>query len=423
MRIAIALILLIALLAPLGQSPAQQSDYDIQQSFQQRYSTLRMMIDSASTTAELDSLGRQVNVLAQDFQDQREFLDKALYPESFEGQITSLRQVHQLAHDRTSMIQTQGVRISELQVAVSELTMRLDTLAGERARLFEELQSSKRSESSLRETVRRLTNNLNANDRLMFSLLDSLFLPYDRNLRQATEVEKENVASSVERANVLRRIRDVASDNVRFLEATQLQGKDYANLLDQQQQFQTRWKGLSEKLQEVATAAEKRSATATGKKAKDGARTAAAITTDRTQVDSALALWNEKLQSSIWGAIEKEFTGRGVAVNHFVDAPSFDASMRAFVAAAKEGQQDADIFVDEVWKERIDKEWRDVLTRESMLGKTAYASLDKAVSELSQKTFDLKMILYIVGIIAIALAAWWFISRRSKQSPGTEPAA
>jgi len=33
------------------------------------------------------------------------------------------------------------------------------------------------------------------------------------------------------------------------------------------------------------------------------------------------------------------------------------------------------------------------------------------------------MILYIVGIIAIALAAWWFISRRSKQSPGTEPAA
>ncbi len=86
MRIAFALILLLALLAPLGQSPAQQSDYDVQHSFQQRYNTLQTKIDSASTTAELDSLRREVDGFALEFQGQREFLDKALYPETFEGQ-------------------------------------------------------------------------------------------------------------------------------------------------------------------------------------------------------------------------------------------------------------------------------------------------------------------------------------------------
>jgi len=423
MRTAIYLIFLLALLAPASQAMGQQSDYNVQQSFEQRYSDLRAKIDSASTPAELDSLRRQVDAFAQDFRDKREFLDKALYPDTYEGRVSDLRHLSQVAHDRTSTLQTQSVRINELQTAVAELTVRLDTLTGERARLFNELQASRRSESSLRETVRRLTSNLQAYDRLVFSLLDSLFLPYDRNLQQASEVEKENVASSLERSNVLKRIRDVADDNVRFLEATQLQGKDYANLLDQYQQFQTRWRGLNGKLQDVAAAAEKQSTTPSRAKTGAGAKTAATILTDRSQVDSAVTVWNEKLQSSFWSALEKEFTGRGVSVNHFVDAPSFDASMRSFIASAKEGKQDPTVFVDQVWKERVDREWRDALTRETMLGKTGYASLDKAVSELSQKKIDLKLILYIVIIVAVALAAWWFLSRKPKSRAGTEPAA
>lgn len=420
MRPVTYLVFLLALFAPTGAALAQQSDYGVQQAFEQRYDDLRVKIDSASTTAELDSLNRGIGDFAQQFQDKREFLDKALYPDTYEGRINNLHHLYQVAHDRVSTIQTQGVRINELQAAVSDLQVKLDTLTGERARLFDELQKSQRSEAGLRETVRRLTNNLNANDRLVFSLVDSLFLPYDRNLERASEVEKENVASSVERSNVLRRIREVANDNSRFLEATQLQGKDYANLLDQYQQFQNRWKGLSDKLQDVANAAQRQSASAPRGKGGTAARTAAAIATDRAQVDSAVSAWSDRLQSSLWSSIEKEFTGRGVNVNHFVDAPSFDASMRAYIAAAKEGKQDPAVFVDQVWKDRIDKEWRDALTRENMLGRTGYASLDKAVSELSQKKIDLKLILYIVIIVAIALAAWWFISRKPKRT-GTEP--
>jgi predicted nucleic acid-binding Zn-ribbon protein len=422
MKTTVWVMFLLALFAPTTQALAQQSDYEVLQSFQQRYNDLLVKVDSSSTTAELDSLNRGIDAFVQQYQDKREFLDKALNPETFEGRVNNLRHSFQVAHDRVSTIQTQGVRITELQAAVSELTVRLDTLTGERARLFNELQQSRRSEGQLRDAVRRLTSNLQANDRLVFSLLDSLFIPYDRNLSQASEVEKENVASTLERANVLKRIRDVAEDNVRFLDATQLQGKDYSNLLDQYQMFQNRWKGLSDKLQDVASAADRGAAASRGK-ARTGAKTAAAINTDRTQVDSAVATWNQKLQFTFWSSIEKEFTSRGVNVNHFVDASSFDASMRAYIAASKEGKQDPTTFVDQVWKERIDKEWRDALTRENMLGKTGYASLDKAVSELSQKKIDLKLILYIVVIVAIALAAWWFISRKPRLKAPPETAA
>jgi hypothetical protein len=420
MRTAISVIFLLALLAPSAQAAAQQSDYNIQQSFEQRYNDLRVKIDSAGTLAELDSLSRRVDAFAQKFQDHREFLDKALYPDTYDGRISNLRHLLGVAHDRTSTIQAQGVRIDELQKSVAELSVRLDTLTAERARLFDQLQASQRSESSLREAVRRLTTNLQAHDRLLFSMLDSLFVPYDRNLQQASEVEKENVAGSLEQANVLKRIRDVANDNERFLEATQLQGKDYANLIDQYQQFDSRWKGLSGKLQDVASAAERRAAAAPRGKAAGGSKTAAAIMTDRAQVDSAVTAWNTKLQASFWSALEKEFTSQGVAVNHFVDAPSFDASIRAYVAQAKEGKVDPAVFVDKVWKERIDKDWREALTKETMLGKTGYASLDMAVSELSEKKIDFKLILYIVIVAAIAVAAWWFISRKPKKKPEPE---
>ena len=116
MKTAISLIFLLMLLAPATQAPAQQSDYNIQQSFDQRYNDLRVRIDSASTVAELDSLSRRVDAFAQKFQGNREFLDKALYPDTYDGRISNLRHLLGVAHDRTSTIQAQGVRIDELPV-------------------------------------------------------------------------------------------------------------------------------------------------------------------------------------------------------------------------------------------------------------------------------------------------------------------
>ena len=52
-------------------------------------------------------------------------------------------------------------------------------------------------------------------------------------------------------ANVLTRVYTTASDNLRFVETTQLQPKDYSAMLDHYRLFNTRWLGLNDKLRDV----------------------------------------------------------------------------------------------------------------------------------------------------------------------------
>ncbi len=418
----LSLVLLLVVLT--GLVIAQESDYSTLQWFEKRSSAIKTAIDSASTPQALDAIKTQIDALALDFQAKKEFLDKALAPDTFDARIAALREQFDIAYNRASTIQTQGVKIVELETTIAVINSQLDTLSSERTQLFADLQEAKNNVASLREAVKRLTANLQANDRLIFSLIDSIFLPYDRNMSQASDIEKEKIAGTLQQSNVMARVYTVASDNVRFLQTTQLQPKDYASLVDQYQAFRSRWNGLSGKLKDVAAAAERRTATAATEK-KGSSKQAPPVVSQGlpSQVDSMMSAWDGTLMRDYWSALEKEFTAKGVAINHFTDGHSFTTAVNALVASYKEGNGDVSTFVDGVWRERIDKEWRESLMKDGVLGRTEYATLDKTVSELGQKTIDFKLILYILGIIVIAIGAWWVLSRKTKSPVPPPPAA
>jgi hypothetical protein len=208
---------------------------------------------------------------------------------------------------------------------------------------------------------------------------------------------------------------EIALDNKRFLEVTQLQGKDYANLIDQYQQFDSHWRGLRDKMVAVATAPEPQQAEAATKGKKARGTTLPPAHFDPAQhVDSAIAEWQTKLQSSFWAALAREFSGKNVSINPFTDGKSFSASVRECVERYKASGEDPSVFVNDIWKNRVDREWRDALMKETMLGKTEYASLDKIVSELGQEKVDQKFIIYSLIVILIVFLSWWFFIRKPK---------
>jgi hypothetical protein len=255
--------------------------------------------------------------------------------------------------------------------------------------------------------MKKLQANLQAKDRLIFALVDSIFLPYDKNLNQLGDMQKNAVGQRLLKANVLTRLYDIAADNVKFLEATQLQPKDYAGLIEQYQQFQMKWTGLRQKINAVyETSITPAGVPGTGKAAKAPPRPPA------VHVDSALYDWSTRLVANFWSALGKEFTGKNVIVKPFTDSKSFSASMRQYIDSMRTGGHDASVFVEELWKKRIDKEWREALTKESMLGKAEYASLDKAVSELSASRINFTVILYIAVALALVFLGWRFFRRK-----------
>ena len=239
-----ALALFLACTLLHGSARTQESDYDVKVNFEASCKTLKEAIDGAKTTTVLDSLKSYIDSIEAQYEPRQKFLDKALYPESFAEKIANLRNLFLLTYDRVYLIQNQGGKIEELEGRIILLSVRIDSLTSERSRLFAELQENKSSLSKMRETVRKLIATLQARDRLMFALIDSIFLPYDKNLSQVTDVQKDAIASRLLKANVAARVYDIAADNLRFLEMTQLQPKDYANMIDQHEQFTAKWNGL-----------------------------------------------------------------------------------------------------------------------------------------------------------------------------------
>ena len=394
---------------------AQQSDFAVKKDFEDRSRDLKEQIESAKSMATLDTLKKLIDALELLYSPRSSFLDKALYPETFAERIGNLRMLHSLTYDRVYLIQTRGIQISELESKLNLLTSRLDTLSAQKDRLFQDLQESRKNVAALRETIKRLTANLQAKDKLLYALVDSIFLPYGKDLNQVADVQKEAIGRKLAKANVVTRVYEIATDNVKFLEVTQLQGKDYANMIDQYQQFSNRWKGLREKIVAVAAASEeKKSAGVSTGKGKPGKPEPAATLNPGIHIDSLIAEWNAKLEASFWAGLAKEFSTRGVTVNPFNDPKSFSLSIRSYVESLKSSGQDPTVFVSEIWKARIDREWRDALSRESMLGKTEYAALDKVVSELSQQRVDQRFIIYSLIVVLVVIAGWWFFVRKPK---------
>ena len=421
----ISSVVLVFLLAALPAA-GQQSDFAVKRNFEERYKLLSDRTDSAKTIAQLDALRSSIDSLQSAFAVHSAFLDKALFPDTFADKMNTLHGRHILTYDRVSLIQTYGIRISELEARISLLSGRIDSLSASRDQLFSELQEARKNVQSLREAVKRLNANLSLKDKLVFALVDSIFLPYDKNLTQVSEMQKEAISRKLEKANVVTHVYEFAADNVKFLEVTQLQAKDYANLIDQYQQFKGKWDGLSDKMNAVAAVSMQ--PTPTGGKAPSGPKAGTTIVRaskvpPRAQVDSVIMEWHKKLQATFWAALQQEFTTKQLTVLPFTDAAGFSASMRAYVDAVKQSGQDASVFVDEVWKGRVDKEWREALSKESMLGKTEYAALDKLVSELSKETIDLKFLLYIAIFLAVVFLLWWFFFRKAKPKAPQQPKA
>ena len=416
-----------------GAGIAQRSDFALKGDFEDRYRKIASRLDAASTTEEIDSLKGEIGRLESDYTPHQQFLDKALYPLTFNESMEKLRSLQVLTYDRVYLIRTQGVKLSEMEARITSLTTRLDSLTSQRDQLFGELQESKKSLSALREAVKRLTANLAAKDRLIFAIADSIFLPYGKDLHQVADVQKEAIGQRLERTNVLNRVYEIAADNVKFLDVTQLQGKDYGNLIEQYQAFTGRWAGLKEKITDVAATSAMLHAGSTGKGtartpavrggAKDITGASETAAAQAAHVDSVLAEWHTRLNAGFWGGLQKEFTTAGITVAPFNDGPSFSSSVRLYVASLAASKQDPQPFVETLWKQKIDKDWREGLTKDAMLGRTEYAALDKLVSELSRDTIDMTFIAYIAGILVIAALVWFLVFRKKKRPDQPAPAS
>ena len=127
------IIQLIALLAILGctTTAQQKSDYVLVQRFQSLAKSAAKSIDLAKTVQECAEANTSIDSIEKEFGDEKLLINKANYPDGYDKTIEQLRGKLIIRQRDLGVIESQIVRITELEVKINDLSDQVKKLTNQ----------------------------------------------------------------------------------------------------------------------------------------------------------------------------------------------------------------------------------------------------------------------------------------------------
>ena len=417
-----SLMICIAFLVP-SLTAQERSDYDVIQTFKGQLNEINKSIEKATTVQECVDISTRIDDLEKEYANYVPLLDKALYPDGYKGKITNLRTQLMLAQEKLGIIETQYARIVDLEGQVKSLTGKVDSLNGLNANLLQQVQkmgeevkgaaagmaSTKTVIDSLNKVIRKLRYNIKERDQMIFALVDSLFMQYDKSVSSMKDVEKQSLAGRLERRSVFSNMRKSIEDNIAFLQTTQLSSKDLVEMINEQKRFASQWKAFGAKLQGLY---------APGKK---GAK-------EMNDIQSLLDEWGQKADASFWRGLNLAFEERGLAVKSFSSGSDFKTNLLGFIESeikdANEGKKEESYkayqsFYDSLWIPQLKPAWIPLLVDSGKITDSDRQEIETQVANWGSAVSPSRVWLYVLVIVVVLVLAYFLF--RKKKSPPPPP--
>ena len=376
----------------------QISDRLIVNKFEESVKELHLFTDSAKTVQDCVEINAMADELEVKYKEKKDLLDRALYPDDFHKTFEKLRDKLAIRRNDLGIIETQYIRITELEKHVHGLSDKGDSLSQENEKLMNDMKrlsitaaANKAHFDSLQTVISKLQQNLKERDQLVFSLVDSLFLQYDKNISDMTDIEKQSIYGKLERRNVFTGIKKSIEDNLKFLQSTNLTPNDYAEIARQNNQFTSQWKGVSPKLADLYLSS---------KKKKD----------EVARIDSLLTVWSKEVDRSNWTSLDTLLSRNGIVLKPFSNGDEFTSHFTEYIdtLVRNTNQEPEDIrakrfntFNDAIWKSNLKPIWLPVLVESGKLTVDQKNKIEKAVDSWHSAVTPTSPIVYAVIIILI----------------------
>jgi cell division protein FtsB len=400
----------------------QKSDYATVQLFQTTAQSISKNVDKANSVQECAELNASVDALEKEFAADKTLLNKAIYPEGYDRTIEHLRGKLLVRQKDLGFIESQVIRIKELETTVRGLSDQIQKLNMQNEKLLADIQmltqnvqkltgdlfNASTPLDSLHNMIVKLRQGLQDRDALIFALTDSLFLQYDKNVSDMKDVEKQGLLGKIERHDVIGNVKHSIMDNVAFLETTQLKGSDLVTLVRQQKRFQSQWTGIAPKLTSIYVS---------GKAKKY----------EVSAVDSMLAVWGDKVDDAMWRSLNTLFKEKGFFVREFKNGEEFSANFMTFLAEQiqnpNEETNDTRFklftnFHENLWLTDLNATWLPALTELNKISDTQRKEIEVKVEKwrsiVSPGASWLIYVLVLLGVLLIPILAIRLFPKASK---------
>jgi uncharacterized protein YxeA len=421
MKTIIRLIALLAIVNCTGTAQ-QKSDYDLVQRFQSLTKSVANSIDQTKTVQECAEANTSIDAIEKEFGDEKILINKANYPDGYDKTIEQLRGKLLIRQRDLGVIESQIVRITELEVKISELSDQVKKLTSQNETLMAQVQqltanvkklsgdlfNAATPMDSLRSMIVKLRQGLQERDALIFALTDSLFMQYDKNVGDMKDVEKQGLISKIDRHGIIGNVKRSIIDNITFLESTQLKGSDLVTLVRQQKRFQSQWIGLSTKLASLYLS---------GKSKKS----------EVAFVDSMLATWGDKVDGAMWRSLNMLFKEKGFILKEFKNGEDFVMTFIAFfdeqIQNINKESEDSRYklfsnFNESLWQTDLKATWLPALIELQKITETQKKELEAKYDRWHASVMPgaswLTYILIVLGVLLIAIVGVWIFRKGPK---------
>ena len=416
MKTVLSMIVVFLIILPLNAQ--QKSDYATVEKFQNTVKSITKSIETATTAQECAEISSVLDATDKEFKEYKELLDNSLYPDNYLTTISDLHGRLLVRQRDLGIIETQVTHIAELEAKIKELSVQIGKLNEQNDKILADVQrlsenvkkltgdafSSLTPIDSLRRQIVQLRAGLAERDALIFSLVDSLFLQYDKNVTDMKDVERQGLLGKVEHHGIFANIKRSLQDNLSFIEATTLKQSDMASILKQQQQFRIQWSGIGPKLAGLYPGKQKKN--------------------DVALVDSMLKQWSSKVDAATWRSLNTLFKEKEVWIKEFTNGNEFSENFIAFVDAQiknTEGQsQDARYtffknFDENVWTPELSP-WLVSLVDAQKITPDQKKNIDEKILEWRSAVKPGSFLWIYVGaaLVLLVLGGWALFVRKRK---------
>ena len=385
-----------------------QSDYEMVQSFKERYQKLSDGIKLATNLEDLDNLSLEIDNLKRDFSAKRGILDESLYPENFNSAFENLGSSLDLRREDFTSITVLQTEVTTLKSEVDLLNRRNNELINQITVIESQRKKDAATIEKLEKLVADLRTTILKRDQLIFSIVDSLTPKLAGDVSTMTQQDKEQVYSQVEKNNLLAVVKKSLRDNSRILEVTSLKASDLDAVKNEQQNFVTMWRKIGPKLVDVYATKGDKSA-------------------ELKDIDNLFNVWSNRIRKEAWESINEEFSLNNINLQNFNNGDDFTNVLSQYIAdeiknygvKSKEDSENAyTLFADSVWFKTISSEWMPYLIDNKLLATEQKDAIEKKISEWKSVVSPQSLTwLYAVAGLAIVFIIGLVILLRKKKTP------
>ena len=390
-------------------STIAQSDKEIVDKFKAEYAAIEKSIKDATTSQELTLVLDKITILKQDYAQNKELLDKSLYPDKYDESIEKLNKAYLLRQGDFSTIDVLQTEVGELKQQVEFLNKRNNELLVQVQKLEAQREKDAKTIKKLENLVVELRSSIRERDELVLSMIDSLMPPTMRDKESLTIEDKNMVATEEQKDNVLNNVKTTIRDNIRFVKATSLKPDDLESIREQQKDFVNKWQKVGIKLVEVY--------------AEDGNKSE-----ELKQIDELFSEWAAVVKQEAWVSISDEFSLNGIELMNFKNGEEFTNSVLLFVddelknlgvKSEEESKRIYAQFADSTWFATIQPVWMNYLIENKMLTDENKNKMESKIAEWKNALYPSNWWIYLIVALVVIVgagAALFFMKRKKPAS-------